>query len=437
MNENLEFFNKIFSQQVQEEKYTSLGLNFNPFPKSGTANILGSDSFNQKLIPVDDSVLNNVFGYLKTAFTDNPINPEDKLAVATITGNYGSGKTQVLLFVKSYLLAIADQHLNGKKPYVLYIDNPGVNLLELIGLIISKIGEEDLKKFIWGKIIKKVKSHTQSQNALNKFVYNGGMLFPGTNPDPYSDENSVSYKKFLNSFVSYLKDTKERKEFDETLKETLLNIFEQDTNDTTLSQYFYEFISSDYGVNKTWEALSTGSIKTLNGKEAKIIAYIVELVKEQGFTDFFILVDEFEDLTEGRLTKPQIDNYLYNLRILLDKHREWCLLFAMTSDALKKLRGVSPPLADRISSRLIIIQKLFDDTANKIVENYLNLARDKVSNNLHPFTVGSIKKLNDLVDGNARRFLRNCYSLIEVASETFDKSKQITPEFVETNFLQG
>ena len=60
------------------------------------------------------------------------------------------------------------------------------------------------------------------------------------------------------------------------------------------------------------QALTSGSLKQLKGKEARVIKYIVKLVKEQGFSDFFILVDEFEDITEGRLTKSQIDNYVYN-----------------------------------------------------------------------------------------------------------------------------
>lgn len=64
------------------------------------------------------------------------------------------------------------------------------------------------------------------------------------------------------------------------------------------------------------------SLKQLKGKEARVIKYIVKLVKEQGFSDFFILVDEFEDITEGRLTKSQIDNYVYNPAYLTRQNKE-------------------------------------------------------------------------------------------------------------------
>lgn len=196
----------------------------------------------------------------------------------------------------------------------------------------------------------------------------------------------------------------------------------------------YIIPSEDYGANKTWEALSSGTIKQLDKKETEIIKYIVRLIKEQGYTDFFILVDEFEDITEGRLTKTQVDNYVYNLRTLLDEHREWCLLFAMTGLALKKLRGVSPPLADRITARLIVLQDLNSDQAKKITLNYLNIAKDEESLVLRPFDESGIEQLNKLANGNARNFLKNCYFMVEKASELFKGSEKISSEFVSEHF---
>ena len=160
-------------------------------------------------------------------------------------------------------------------------------------------------------------------------------------------------------------------------------------------------------------------MKQLKGKEARVIKYIVKLVKEQGFSDFFILVDEFEDITEGRLTKSQIDNYVYNLRTLLDEQREWCLMFTMTPLALKKLRSVSPPLADRISSREIWLQDLNTEQAISIVKNYMTIVEH---DSLLPFTEDGIAYLVDIVDGNIRRFLKMCFRLIEEAALTFTLS---------------
>lgn len=420
---------------ASNKKYLKVGLLFNPFPRSGTANINAGDVYNEKLIPVDESVTNQLVNFIRDALVDNPVDPRDRFISATITGDYGSGKTQLLMFAKALLGEVSTTpHKGHKNPYVIYVDSPGVKLLEFIGTIISRIGEEDFKKFLWVKIIDQIRTSKEDRITLRPFQSSGGVLFTDTNPDPYADENIVSYKQFLNSFTRYLSNTKSRKEFDEKFKQILLRVLQQETKDPVLAQYFYELVSEDYGVNKTWEALSSGSIKQLDRKVVYIIRYIVQLIKEQGYTDFFILVDEFEDITKGRLTKPQVDNYVYNLRTLIDEHREWCLLFAMTGEAMRKLRKVSPPLADRISARLIVLQNLNDEQAAMIALNYLSLARETESTDLTPFDQSGIKKLNEMVEGNARRFLRGCYFLVERALVNLGKKKAIDSTFVAEYF---
>lgn len=438
MNQSTEFLEQIFKKtdssiKLKEDvKYASLNLKFNPFPRSGTTNINGSDLYNQKLIPVDINVLNQIIDFISHALNDNHINPEDKFISATITGNYGSGKTQLLMFVKYILGEVGSVHEGLKNPYVIYIDNPGLKLSEFIGSIINRIGEENFRKFIWNKIINQISKSNEFRNQLKRFETYTSSLFSEQNLDPYAAENTISYKKFLDAYVRQIATPKQRKDFDEVFKKVILKILEIEVTNTTIAQYFYEVISDDYGVNKTWEALSSGSIKQLDKKEPEIIKYIVRLIKEQGYTDFFILVDEFEDITEGRLTKVQVDNYVYNLRTLLDDHREWCLLFAMTGQALVKLRSVSPPLADRITTRLINLQDLNFEQAKSITINYLSIATQGTKGDLHPFTEEAIKKLNQLVEGNARKFLKNCYFIVEKAIE--QNQNQIDEGFVSTHY---
>jgi len=437
MNQSPKLVQRILSakSEAPNKKYVKLGLLFNPFPRSGTANINAGDVYNEKLIPVDESVTNQIVDFIRDALVDNPLDHRDRFISATITGDYGSGKTQLLMFAKALLAEVATTpHKAHKNPYVIYVDSPGVKLLEFIGTIISKIGAEDFRKFLWAKIIGQIRTSKVDQESLKRFQGTGGVLFSDTNPNPYADENIVSYKQFLNSFTRYLSNTRSRREFDEKFKEIILRVLQQETKDSVLAQYFYELVSEDYGVNKMWEALSSGSIKQLDRKVVHIIRYIVQLIKEQGYTDFFILVDEFEDITKGRLSKAQVDNYVYNLRTLIDEHREWCLLFAMTGDALRKLRGVSPPLADRISSRLIILQDLNHEQAARIALNYLSIARESESNELTPFDQSGIEKLNALVEGNARRFLRSCYFIVERAVVNLEKTKAIDGKFVAKHF---
>ena len=444
MSTHEELIEQIFSKKdgnlvvEQDQKYKRIGLKFNPFPKSGTTNINSSDLYNQKLVPVNDKVKTQIIDFIAHALNPNHIDPKDRFISATITGNYGSGKTQLLMYVKYILGEIGISHSAQRNPYCIYIDNPGVKLLEFIGSIIKRIGEEDFKKYIWTKIIASIRDSVDFRNKLGKFQYSGIPLFGEANSDPYSPENSISYKKFLDAFIRQLATQKQRKQFEETFKDVLNNVLAAEVQDSVLAQYFYDLISDDYGVNKTWEALSSGNIKQLDKKESGIIKYIVRLIKEQGYTDFFILVDEFEDITEGRLTKVQVDNYVYNLRTLLDEHREWCLLFAMTGQALKKLRAVSPPLADRITTRLINLQDLNNNETKKIIANYLSIAKIEETNDqnpLSPVDETGAEKINQLTEGNARKLLKTCYFMVEKAVDQ-DNAVIINERFVSSNYPQ-
>jgi hypothetical protein len=421
------------SHNEEEKKYEKLGIKFNPFPRSGTSNINSGDSYNAYLVPIDSGAEKELNQFIGNSLTANILNPEDKFISATVIGDYGSGKTQFLMYARYLLNSITITSERPENPYVIYIDNPGVNLLEFIGSIISRIGEENLKKYLWENIIHKIKQNSGLKDRLIPFsTVNSPSLFSG-NTDPFSEENMISYKKFLDSFVRYISTSNQKKKFDIEFKSILITILESETQDTIVAYYFYEFISGDFGINKTWEALTSGNLKQLNGKEANIIKYIVKLIKKQGFTDFFILVDEFEDITEGRLTKVQIDNYVYNLRTLLDEQREWCLIFSMTPLAMKKLKSVSPPLADRISSRTILLQNLNKGQAISIVKNYINMAGRTES--ILPFSEDGIEFLSCKVEGNTRRFLKVAFALIEIAAISFTSiNDRINRAFIENNF---
>ena len=59
-------------------------------------------------------------------------------------GEYGAGKTQTLMYIKYLFNNIKSNEI---KPYVIYIDNPGQRLSELIGGIVAQIGVENFKKY--------------------------------------------------------------------------------------------------------------------------------------------------------------------------------------------------------------------------------------------------------------------------------------------------
>ena len=420
--------NEILNLQPEENKYALWGIEFNPFPRSGTSNINGSDSVNRTLEPLDESVLQEINRFIANALVPNRIDSDDQFMTATVAGDYGSGKTQLLMYVKAQLNVIKDSH-KFLKPYSIYIDNPGGSVLEFIGRVIGKVGEENLRKYVWNHIVKEIISDDGIKNQLKPFISSNYSLFPEDQDacDPYSETNTTSYKKFLDVFVKYMQPQK-RKKFDEIFSGILRQILNKDAKDPTVGYYFYEFISSDYGVNKTWEALTSGNLKQVAGKEADVIKYIVTLLKREGFTHVFILVDEFEDLTEGRLSKVQLDNYVHNLRTLLDQQREWILLFAMNPLALERLKKVSPPLADRISVRLMSIPNLSTEEIARVFNRYLTLAGYEGD---VPFTIEAMDYLRETCDGNIRRILKAAFALFEIAADV--KLKVLDKTFVEDN----
>ena len=409
-------------------KYALWRIKFNPFPRSGTSNINGSDSVNRALRPLDSEIFNGINQFIANALVPNQVEEDDQFISATIVGDYGSGKTQLLMYAKSKLNEIRDSQ-TFLKPYTIYIDNPGGSILEFIGTIISKIGEENTRKYVWNHIIQTIQARADIQELLKPYEPNSEVLFSEMKDsiNPYSDANTISYKQFLDSFVRPLPLPKKRK-FDELLSDIVQKILNEDTKDSTVAYYFYEFISSDFGINKTWEALTSGNLRQISGKEADVIRYIVKLLKREGYTHVFILVDEFEDLTTGRLSKAQLDNYIHNLRTLLDKHREWCLLFAMNPKALSRLVELSPPLADRITIRRLDINNLNIDETKRVIESYLNLAEFKDE---FPFTEDALEYINETCDGNVRRILKATFVLFECAAD--HQKKVIDKDFVVEN----
>lgn len=428
MNEDYYGLEDILKLEPQVNKYEPWGIEFNPIPRSGTSNINGSDKINGALAPLNSNVHHEVVRYIKDSLTPNAVDNSDQFISATIIGDYGSGKTHLLMYVRAKLNQIRDSN-KFLKPYTIYVDNPGGSILEFIGNIISKIGEENMRKYVWNHIIEKIMADEEVKTKIKHIAPTQTTLFSmeGESPDPFNEANTISYKKFLDAILRNISYTNKKK-FDTYFSELVRVILEKDTQDSTVAYYFYDFISTDFGINKTWEALTTGSLKQMSGKEFAIIKYIVKLLKREGYTHVFILIDEFEDLTAGRLTKAQLDNYVHNLRTLLDQHREWCLLFAMNPLALDRLKKISPPLADRISIRLIELDNLNTEEAGNLIKSYFFLANYKED---IPVTPEALSLINEICDGNARMLLKITFTLFETAAEK--GVKVLDKQFVEHN----
>lgn len=418
---------------VLKERY---GLEYNPFPRSGIAIISESDKIVEKLMPVDEDVLNTIFNFISDALFAHQGQPEtpDKYMSMIVRGEYGSGKTQTLMFIRYLLKNLKNEAV---KPYVVYIDNPGQKLAELIGGVISQIGVENFRKYLWNIFMEYLDRHQDVKQSL--IVTSSSTpslsLFEDAEPVPSLIANIQNYKELVDAITAG-KNATEKKQLLQTLKGHMINSYTEETESPVVATYFYDVVSDTIGISKSWDMLTSGSVKELDKREVNILKAIVNIVcKQLGYTDFFILIDEFEEITAERLKRTDIDNYLRNLRLLIDREKNWCSVFAMTGKALDIIESYSPPLAGRIKGSIVELKPLNEDAFKQIVKNYLAVARvNEEIDSIEPFDESALEEMlqvkNTQLKGSPRFLLKMCYQLLQRAATELPEGAKIDRDFV-------
>lgn len=418
---------------VLKERY---GLEYNPFPRSGIAIISESDKIVEKLMPVDEEALNTIFNFISDALFAHQGQPEtpDKYMSMIVRGEYGSGKTQTLMFIRYLLKNLKNEAV---KPYVVYIDNPGQKLAELIGGVISQIGVENFRKYLWNIFMEYLDRHQDIKQSLitTSSTPQSLSLFGDDEPIPSLSTNIQNYKELVDA-ITIGKSATEKKQLLQTLKGHMINSYTEETESPVVATYFYDVVSDTIGISKSWDMLTSGSVKELDKREVNILKAIVNIVcKQLGYTDFFILIDEFEEITAERLKRTDIDNYLRNLRLLIDREKNWCSVFAMTGKALDIIESYSPPLAGRIKGSIVELKPLNEDSFKQVVKNYLAVARvDEKIDSLDPFDESALDEMlqvkNTQLKGSPRFLLKLCYQLLQRAASELPEGAKIDRDFV-------
>lgn len=427
------------------------GLNYNPFPRSGIAVIDDTDKALGKLVPLRKDVSRKIIDYITDVINPGSVkkNDGDYLSLI-IRGDYGTGKTQTLMYIKYLLKSI---NIEGIRPYVIYIDNPGQKLPELIGSIVEQIGVENFRRYLWNIFIKYLngegevfteKKPEEVSNMVDSIREDiTSVILPREQtlfePQTLIDKNLfekqyLNYKVLLNELLNISKSS-QKKEIIKKLKEHMIKCYTGFFKSSVVADYFYDIVSDNLGINKSWDIITSGSSAELNKREVYILKAIVNIVKsEMDYNSFIILVDEFEEITTERLKPTDIDNYLRNLRSLIDREKNWCSVFAMTGLALENIRTYSPPLAARIDDRIVDLQRLDKESCTTLISNYLSIARENQDYDISPFTISAIETLLDTKDkqlaGSPRFIVKTCYMLLQRAAEELDKGAQIDEEFV-------
>lgn len=433
------------------------GLNYNPFPRSGIAVIDDTDKALGKLVPLHKDVSRKIIDYITDVINPGSVkkNDGDYLSLI-IRGDYGTGKTQTLMYIKYLLKSI---NIEGIRPYVIYIDNPGQKLPELIGSIVEQIGVENFRRYLWNIFIKYLNGEgevftekrpeevTNMVDSIREDITS--VILPREQtlfePQTLIDKNLfekqyLNYKVLLNELLNISKSS-QKKEIIKKLKEHMIKCYTGFFKSSVVADYFYDIVSDNLGINKSWDIITSGSSAELNKREVYILKAIVNIVKsEMDYNSFIILVDEFEEITTERLKPTDIDNYLRNLRSLIDREKNWCSVFAMTGLALENIRTYSPPLAARIDDRIVDLQRLDVESCTMLISNYLSIARDNQDHNISPFTIPAIETLLNTKDkqlaGSPRFVVKTCYMLLQRAAEELDPGAQIDEGFVR-NHMEG
>lgn len=416
-----------------EERF---GLKFNPFPRSGIAIISETDKIVERLVPVDEQTNNVIFNFISDALFSHRGQPNDvdKYMSMIVRGEYGSGKTQTLMYIR-YVLKNLNKE--GVRPYVVYIDNPGQKLGDLIGGIINQIGVENFRKYLWSIFMDYLDRNQDLKQSLINTPYATRTLslFEEDAPAPSLGASIQNYKEFVDA-ITVGKNSVEKRYLLQLLKDHLIKSYTEETESPVVASYFFDIVSDTIGISKSWDMLTSGNVKELDKREVYILKAIVNIVcKQLGYTDFFILIDEFEEITAERLKRSDIDNYLRNLRLLIDREKNWCSVFAMTGKALEIIESYSPPLAGRIKGSIVELKPLNNDTLKQMVKNYLSMARiDETIDSIDPFDESGLDEMLQVkkvqLKGSPRFVLKMCYQLLQRAVTELPDGGKIDRPFV-------
>lgn len=425
------------------------GLEYNPFPKSGIADIGESEDIISRLPPVYENTAKEIVTYMQDALEKASDKKSSDYLSLIVRGEFGTGKTQTLMYIKYLFSAIKTDLFN---PYVIYIDNPGGTLSELIGAVMSQIGIENFRRYLWDRFIKYMYKTEKDEKCSRKEILltEIAKLTGSSSADLFSsagvivesplnfnwESAEISYKYLLEKMLTGAK-TSQQKIVSQLFKSYLVKCFMEEFKTAAVAEYFYEVVTDSLSVSKAWDHMVTGDVKNLSKREFYILHAIVQIAKEYlGATDFIILVDEFEELASGRISDKDMDNYLRNLRSLIDNERNWCSVFAMNSMAFTKIEKLVPPLADRIGDRIIDLIPYDFQASKDVIRNYLNLAREKDfdKDDLYPFTDDAIKEIlntrNKLLKGSPRFIMKSCYKLLQSAAKELKSDDVIDDKFV-------
>ncbi len=381
------------------KSYSKIGLLSNPFPIAGLPT---SD-----LPPIDPNIQEKILHYITSTYRDNTYSG------LTIVGNYGSGKTHLLKYIKSLIdesTRVAQERKKDFSAITCFIDRPEDSPQRVVHKIIEDIGIDKIRKYVWKIIIDDLS--VDKANFEKRFGPRSTLV-----PRTHQEWAILFNEPIKSNYLDFLKQFKKLNGDFAKLQQAIREmITRRIVKDSALADRYVDLIlfADEKTADTSWDVLSGHiSKRDIQRKEIVFLNSIVEILKNVGFKHLYVFVDEFEDI--GKLSSFKKTNYLLTLVTLINKASHWSVIVSLTEDVLEEEIKKEPPLYDRLTTTRVNLKRLKYKDGRILITRYLNLVREKPANSIQPFTEESVRKMIALSEGNCRSFLLLSYNALEIA----------------------
>lgn len=398
---------------LNQKDYSLLGLKHNPFPSTTIPNESHIVTADRKLILESfRDLLSNV-----VLRGDGSIVP--------ITGEYGTGKTHLLLFFKGQVNSQLSQRAETKA-LAIYVQSVGKGFKDIYDTFITDLGRARLHdvvlSFVYPYFKKNFRNFENRTAILDKWS------------NELQEENSWFRTDLILRQINYVK-------FFEQIRATIPLVGNSD-----LIYALLHLIHPDYS-SLAWrwlvaEELSkqerdaikvTRNIKSDGDALSTMTDMILLLRKVIGYNGIVVLLDEVESILSS--PKKIRDSFLKDLRHFIDNNKEGVLLMlSFTPSAYAELLAFHSPLTRLIQSSDFQLKKFNLEDTKELIGKYLRTARklehDSSDLSIEPFTNDAVNTIHSDAEGMPGEIIKQCQKIIEYAQR--DEVSRIDGSYVKS-----
>lgn len=437
---------EVWAEVAKTNAYSHLGFLRNPFPASGGP---PTSPGIQPYPEVYEQITKFFKAFIRSRQSRGMV----------LLGDYGTGKTYHLRWIRGLLEARSDQ-VNIR---VVSIETPGLEPYDLVRGILAQIGDQEIAKAVWMLLLPSIRARiqTEGQAFFRKFAVGKVKLRRGPTLPLESmgfevtyvhldEETLLDHREFLSAFdrSGALSREKLRDEFLPSLYGPQPDRGRPITDNIAVARELANlcFFTGAPALS-SWERLTVPGTKKSPFPprgEPEFLQAILRLLIATGTEYFVLLLDEFEKVPLMEImTQREMKRYLDTVRMLADRGWQeeklpFAWVIASHDEAWDLVRDrLSQALAERFPVEVHLPRTHDLDVARYLVSQQLALARlkEKPPGSLSPFPPNFLELIPLPLRHTPRALLTMCYDLVEAASEA-DLSEEEIPEAFVTKFLE-